>query len=304
MKTIAIITKLGRRILAGKSAILILLFLLISVGVYSQDKDTKKTPPKDFTARVWLGSQVLPGYGQIVNRDYKKLPVFYGGMGSMLYLGINANKSYLHHLYAYNLASSLSPDKERLKIKMVEHRQRRNLYFVAAGAFYMASVVDALNVYNKGKHSPVNATIFSTLIPGLGQAYNKKYWKIPVIYGGLSTFYFIASWNNRGYKRFKTALKYNIDDDPNTIDEFNGQRTDTELRYYMNSYRRNRDLCILGFTVVYVLNILDANVDAHLYDWNVDDNLSFRVEPTVVNSEVALTGSSAPVFGLSCQLTF
>ena len=63
-------------------------------------------------------------------------------------------------------------------------------------------------------------------------------------------------------------------------------------------------MAILGFSAVYILNILDANVDAHLYDWNVDDNLGIRVEPAVVNAEAAMNGSSAPVFGLSCKLTF
>jgi hypothetical protein len=256
--------------------------LVVNTG-YAQLKNKDKSPPKDFTTRVWLGSHIVPGYGQIVNREYWKIPVFYGGMGSMVYMGIQANKNYLHRLYAYNLASPLSPDKERLKRSMVEWKQGRNAFYVAAGAFYMASVVDAVYVYNKGKHSPVAATIFSTLMPGLGQVYNKKYWKVPVIYGGLSTFYFIASWNNRGYSRFKTALKYKIDDDPNTVDEFNGERSADELRYYMNAYRRNRDLSILGFSVVYILNILDANVDGHLYDWNVDDNLDIKVEPALVN---------------------
>lgn len=287
-----------------KSAILIFVFSLVFLGAYSQEKPKAKVVPRDFTARIWLTSHVLPGYGQFVNKDYWKLSVFYGGMGSMLYLGVNANKNYLHRLYAYNLVTEFSPDKERFKIRMVEQRQQRNMYFAAAGAFYIASVVDALSVYNKGKHSPATATIFSTLVPGMGQVYNEKYWKVPVIYGGLSSFYFLASWNNRGYKRFKTALKLLKDGDDSTIDEFGGKRTDTELRYYMNTYKRNRDLSVLGFTVVYVLNILDANVDAHLYDWNVDDNLSFRVEPTIVNSDLALTGYSAPVLGLSCQLNF
>ena len=287
-----------------KSAILILVFSLAFFGAHSQEKPKAKIVPRDFTARIWLTSHVLPGYGQIVNKDYWKLSVFYGGMGSMLYLGVNANKNYLHRLHAYNLATEFSPDKERLKIRMVEQRQQRNMYFATAGAFYIASVVDALSVYNKGKHSPATATIFSTLIPGMGQAYNEKYWKVPVIYGGLSSFYFLASWNNRGYKRFKTALKLLKDGDVSTVDEFGGKRTDTELRYYMNTYKRNRDLSVLGFTVVYVLNILDANVDAHLYDWNVDDNLSFRVEPTIVNPDLALTGHSAPVLGLSCQINF
>lgn len=304
MKTIAFIVELGRQTLKRKSAVLILVLTLVSINAFSQIKTQEKTPPKDFTPRVWLSAQLLPGSGQIINRQYWKLPVFYGGMGSMLYFGVNSNKKYLNKLYDYNLLASDDPNKELFKQRLVEQRQKRNFYYAAAGAFYIASVVDAVSVYNKGKHSPAAATIFSTIVPGLGQTYNKKYWKVPVVYGGLSTFYFIASWNNRGYTRFKRALKLNIDGDDTTIDEFEGTRTKEELRFFMNTYRRNRDISILGFTVVYVLNILDANVDAHLYDWNVSDDLSFKVEPTILNSDLALTGYAAPVFGLSCRFTF
>ncbi len=303
MKTIVFIDIIGRHSIKRLSAILIF-SLAFTNTTFSQVVEKNKIPPKDFTTRVWLVSHIAPGYGQVVNKDYWKIPVFYGGMGSMLYLGVNANQNYQHRLRVYNMASDLSPDKEYLKQQVVEQRNKRNLYYAAAGAFYLASVVDAVYCYNDKKHSPAAATIFSTLVPGLGQVYNKKYWKVPIIYGGLSTFYFIADWNNRGYTRFKTALKYKIDDDPNTVDEFNGQRTADELRYYMNAYRRNRDMSILGFSAVYVLNILDANVDAHLFDWNVDDDLGIRVEPAVVNAEAAMNGSSAPIFGLSCKFTF
>lgn len=303
LKTTAFISIIGRHSIKRLSAILIFLLCLTNV-TFSQIVEKNKVPPKDFTKRVWLISHIAPGYGQFVNKDFWKIPVFYGGMGSMLYMGINANQNYQHRLKVYNMASDLSPDKEYLRLRVIEQRNTRNLYYAAAGAFYLASVVDAVYCYNDEKHSPVAATIFSTIVPGLGQVYNKKYWKVPVIYGGLSTFYFIASWNNRGYTRFKTALKYKIDDDPSTVDEFNGERSADELRYYMDSYRRNRDISILGFSVVYILNVLDANVDAHLYDWNVDDDLGIRVEPAIVNAETALNGSSEPVFGLSCKFTF
>lgn len=304
MKTIVFIVNNGRQTFTGKSAILILAILLLTSTTYSQEKPKQKMPQRDFTSRVWLSAHVLPGYGQFVNKQYWKLPIFYGGMAGGLYLGINANKEYLHRLYRYNSLAVDDPSKELFKQRMVQQKQTRNLYYATAGAFYMASVVDAVFVYSKGKHSPAAATIFSTLVPGLGQAYNRKYWKVPVVYGSLATLYFVTSWNNRGYTRFKTALRLNTDGDPETVDEFDGERKAEDLRYYMNSYRRNRDIAALGFAFVYILNVLDANVDAHLYDWNVDDNLSFRVEPTLINSDLALINSSAPVFGVSCRFTF
>ena len=302
MKTIAVIIAQGRQTFSRRAAILILILLLVDINAFAQEKPKGKTPPpKDFTTRVWLGAHLLPGSGQVVNGQYWKLPVFYGGMGSMLYLGINANKDYHHRRDVFNMLSDYSPDRELIKRRMVEKRQTRNYYYAAAGAFYAASVIDAVLVYSKGKHSPAAATIISTIVPGLGQAYNKKYWKVPIVYGGLATFYYIADWNNVRYRRYKTALKHVLNGED---DEFNGIRSESDLRYYMDNYHRNRDLAILGFAAVYVLNIVDANVDAHLYSWNVDDDLSFRVEPSVVNPALASTFTNAPIFGISCKFTF
>ncbi len=92
--------------------------------------------------------------------------------------------------------------------------------------------------------------------------------------------------------------------DDSTENEFGNSRTDKELKYFMDNYRRNRDFAILGFAAIYVLNILDANVDAHLYDWNVNDNLGFKVEPTLINSDIASTGYNAPILGISCRFSF
>lgn len=293
----------SRHVAKCLSAFMVFALLFFSSNSFAQLKtETKKELP-DLTTRIWLGSHLLPGYGQIYNRDYWKVPVLYTGMGLLAYQGYQMNSSYKSWQKTYLALSSDDPDRENYKIKAKEYKQKRNLYYAAATAFYLASVSDAVLVYNKGKHSPAAATILSTLVPGMGQAYNGAYWKIPVIYGGLSTFYFMFDWNNRGYNRFKTAVLYLVDDDPNTVDEFNGERTEEELRYYMDSYRRNRDLSALGFAAVYILNILDANVDAHLYDWNVDDNLSFRVEPKVFNPNLSYA-YTPPAFGISCRVTF
>lgn len=293
----------GRQVNKCLSAFAIFFLLLIAPRIYSQTSDTKTLKKRDLTTRIWLGSHVLPGYGQAYNKQYWKIPIFYAGMGAMAYQGYQMNSDYKKWRKEYLALPADDPNREAFNINATEYRQKRNLYYAAATAFYLASVSDAVLVYNRGKHSPATASILSTLVPGMGQAYNGAYWKIPVIYGGLSTFYFMIDWNNRGYKRFKTALFNLIDDDPDTQDEFNGTRTKEELRYYMDSYRRNRDLSALGFAVVYVLNIIDANVDGYLYDWNVDDNLTFRVEPAVFNPSQNLTYST-PAFGVSCRVTF
>jgi hypothetical protein len=243
-------------------------------------------------------SQVLPGFGQIYNKQYWKIPAYYTGMGGMVFLGVNANKSYQKNLSIYERLDVSDVKREHYKQEYSKFKLKRNLFYVGAGAFYVSSVMDAILVYNKNEHSPAAATILSTILPGAGQVYNQKYWKVPIIYGGLSTFYFLVDWNNRGYVRFKRAIRQY----PN--DEFGGQRTNYELKLYRDIYRKNRDLSFVGLIGVYVLNIIDANVDGNLYDWNVNDDLSFHVEPTIINNNFASTTYTQPAFGLSCRFNF
>lgn len=130
-------------------------------------------------------------------------------------------------------------------------------------------------------HSPRKATLLSVAVPGLGQAYNKKYWKIPVIYGlaGLMT-YFIVD-NNKQYTIYKTAYSVRLDGDPATIDKFEGTYRDEDLKTLKDYYRRNRDLSIIALGMTYILNIVDAAVDAHLYYFDVSDDLSMKIQPAV-----------------------
>lgn len=129
-------------------------------------------------------------------------------------------------------------------------------------------------------HSPKKATLLSTFLPGAGQFYNKKYWKIPIIYAGLGTsVYFIAS-NNSYYNDFRLAYIHRKDNDPTTIDPYVGQYNETNLKDIRDYYRRNMELSIIATTAIYLLNIVDAAVDAHLYEFKVDDDLSIRVQPS------------------------
>jgi len=254
------------------------------------------------TKHLWILAQVLPGSGQIVNKQYWKIPTFYAGMGSMLYMGISANKSYQRYKADYDNLNPASIARESYEIRYTKMLHTRNRYYAGVGAFYLASVADAILVYNKNTHSPAAATILSTIVPGMGQVYNKKYWKVPIVYGGLSTLYFLVNWNNRGYIRFKNAIsRY-----PN--DEFNkGEkpyvRTVEEFALYRDIYRKNRDVSFVSLMAFYVLNIIDANVDANLYDWNVNDDLAVHVEPTIINN-FATTVYTQPAFGLSCRINF
>lgn len=131
-------------------------------------------------------------------------------------------------------------------------------------------------------HSPVRATIMSAALPGLGQVYNGKWWKVPIIYGGFGGLIYSSVINDIRRREFLNAYLARVDDDPNTVDDqFEGQYSDGNLRELADFYQRNRDLSIIFTGVLYALNIIDASVDAHLKDFDVSDDLTMKVRPSV-----------------------
>lgn len=129
-----------------------------------------------------------------------------------------------------------------------------------------------------GLHSPNKAALYSAALPGLGQVYNNKYWKIPLLgVGAVVTGYFI-NFNNRRYQLFRRSYFAEIDDDPETenlVPRFNADGLQRNLEYF----RRNRDLLFITAGGIYLLNIVDAHVDAHLFSFDVSDDLAIRYRP-------------------------
>jgi uncharacterized protein DUF5683 len=119
--------------------------------------------------------------------------------------------------------------------------------------------------------APSKAAFYSAVVPGLGQAYNKKYWKIPVIYAGIGTGIYFYNQNTKDYNRFRDAYKRRLAGFED--DEFQGISTD-RLLDAQKTASRNRDVSIIISIAFYVLNIIDANVDAHLRQYNISDDLS------------------------------
>ena len=121
--------------------------------------------------------------------------------------------------------------------------------------------------------TPAKAAFYSAILPGLGQAYNKKYWKIPIVYGaiGVSMYFYIDS--NQKYNQYRDAYKRRLEG--YSDDEFSYYNND-QLISAQKFYQRNRDLSALITAVIYILNIVDANIDGHLMQFNVNDNLSIK----------------------------
>lgn len=142
--------------------------------------------------------------------------------------------------------------------------------------------------------APSKAAFYSAVLPGLGQVYNKKYWKVPIIYAGMATGVYFYIENNKDYNRFRDAYKRRLagfDDD-----EFQGITTD-RLIDAQKSAQKNKDVSIIVAILFYLVNVVDANVDAHLKQFNVNDDLS--LQPNInLNNLNARTN-----YGLSLKYT-
>ncbi len=149
---------------------------------------------------------------------------------------------------------------------------------ITADTVVHAKTTDTLSLTKTANHRANRAAVFSAVVPGAGQVYNKSYWKVPIIYGGFAALIYFINFNNTNYKTFKTAYLYRTDLDSTTNDAFPNYTND-DLIVRKDYYRRNRDFCYILGGVVYVLNIIDAYVDAHLKDFDVSDDLTMHTEP-------------------------
>jgi len=122
--------------------------------------------------------------------------------------------------------------------------------------------------------SPKKAAIYSAVIPGAGQIYTKKYWKVPIIYGGLVTSAYFINDNNNQYNEYRDAalLSYETGEDQLGY-------TYSELIILKDHYKRNREISYFSFVGVYILNIIDASVNAHLFHFDVSDDISLNIRP-------------------------
>lgn len=154
------------------------------------------------------------------------------------------------------------------------------------------------------KHSATKAALLSAVLPGLGQIYNKKYWKLPLVYAGvgISAYFFIT--NQQKYKKYNDAWvnysngnpkDYRYVKDLTEIPKwyFDNNQVDYALSVLTNGYRRNRDWSLVFTAGFYILGIIDAAVDAYLFDYDISDKLSLNAQPVMTNT---IAGTNA--FGL------
>ncbi len=157
--------------------------------------------------------------------------------------------------------------------------------------------------------APSKAAFYSAILPGLGQVYNKRYWKVPIVYAALGTGIYAYTYNDNQYDRFRAAFKRRragfTDDefyDLNNSGIVPGSPdfSDQALQDAQERFQRDRDLSLLITIALYVLNIIDANVDAHLKQFNVNEDLGLDMRPFLEFNPVM----GAPEYGLALQIKF
>lgn len=261
-------------------------------------------------SRMTAISFVVPGFSQVHNRQAWKVPLLYGAVGSAVYYGLKQDKEYKRFKSHYDDlilagASRDDSDMDYTQHKMIVHNTKRQLLFGAAAAAYIYFIGDGVINHPSNANNVKIATTLSTVLPGAGQVYNKSYWKAPIVMGVFASMAMMIDWNNRGYKRYKTAYELKMADMNDVVEPALQARPASEMLDYRKAYRRNRDLCIILTGAVYIINMVDAHVDAHMQTFDVTDDLdgvSLSVVPTFTN--VTTMNRSGSVFGMGLTMRF
>ena len=210
---------------------------------------------------MFAGSVILPGTAQIYNKQYWKLPIVYGGLGALAGTGG-------YYLHKYNKSGKTD----------LQAKTTGTWLMVGAGLVYWGSLMDGVACYKSNKSpDPGRATLYSALLPGLGQIYNGEYFKVPIYWGCLlGATHFLVN-NNTNYVRFK-RIHNEATTDPNYMGTISVE-TD---KWYRDEYRRYRDYSIVATVLFYLLQVIDANVFAYMHDFEVTDDISLNLEPAVI----------------------
>ena len=134
---------------------------------------------------------------------------------------------------------------------------------------------------------PKKATVWALALPGAGQIYNKKYWKAGIVYAGIGGLIYMYKYNSDSLSKYQAILTSKIDGDTNTLD-LAPDRSEPSIKSDRDFHRRYRDISIIGFVGLYALQVIDANVDAHLKEFKVNKDLSLKVKPEIYSNKHGL----------------
>lgn len=224
---------------------------------------------------MFAGSTIFIGGEQIYQKKYWKLPIIYGGLGATIGMGF--------------------------KYKNDGNKKMSNLMFAGAGLIYWGTLMDGVVSFKKGEYPQAGkATIYSLLLPGLGQAYNGEYWKIPIYWGCLLGGYHFYELNTTNYRKYQEIYRKATDPDV----PYEGPITAENALYYRDVFRRYRDYSILALAAFYLIQAIDANVFAYMQNFEVTDDLSMEISPTVISPDTEYAVTNTGGIGLRLGLRF
>ena len=280
-----------------------------------------------------LKQSLIPGLSQIKNKQIWKIPFFYGGFVALssFTLGHHAlykktYGEYYNNKADYNLYLRNEPylarygqeydELERLSLSANRHKNLSYVYLACTALLYNLNLCDGIHpVYSKYR-SPYKAGLYSALVPGLGQIYNRHYWKLPILYAGLAVSAYYVNFTHVEYKKNLTAYYVlTVDNAREAASEYYAKnkyyrneasfwekqnlsrgkyflletfsrldfQTANQLLVEKDRWKRYRDLNILGLVAIYAVNIVDASVYAHLFDYDISEDLSLRFRPNFIN---------------------
>jgi hypothetical protein len=261
------------------------------------DDTTRQVLPDSLRKKVVQGaslrSAAIPGWGQVYNKKYWKAPLALGAVGTGIYFSSRFapdNRTYKEALILRLDGDSTTIDQfdgvmstEQLIVKRRLAKTRLNAALFSTLFAYAMNITDAYADasirFSKNDHHPEKAGFYSALLPGAGQLYNRKYWKIPIVYGALGVSIYFVKFNSdstRFYADAHTLLSHG-EPIPSRLAHY----TDQDLIDFRDFYKNQLDISYIAVSAVYVLNIIDAIVDAHLFDFDISDDLSLSVWPSL-----------------------
>lgn len=281
--------------------------LLFAERLAASRREMKREKVNIFRDSISFGKMstlavIMPGYGQAYNKQYWKMPVMYAGVGAFTAAGVlvgNKGKEYKTK-FDNAVAEGNQTGIDTYYGQYRDYQTASTMLYVGAGLTYMYFLADAAFNYRWKEDDKNRAMYLAFMFPGAGQMYNGQYWKLPIVYGGFATMAYVINFNGRGYTRFKTAYENVVNGLP---DEFDGRLSETVLQNTKNSFRRARDQAIFYTIGFYLITVVDAYVSASFKKYDISDDLSMQLSPSVEYMQLGRANASGSC-GMSMNFTF
>jgi hypothetical protein len=217
----------------------------------------------------------------------------YKAISCILLVAFVFSNAHAQQLDSVSADTAVLINKKKLSVSAKPSKDKNIVALDSLAGTDSASLAKA----KKKRHSPTKAALLSAALPGLGQAYNKKYWKIPIVYAGFGGLGYALYYTTSEFYGYRNAYRLQVDDDITTQGSYRGYENAAELKIQRDYFKRYLDISAICTAVWYTLNIIDAAVDAHLFEWNMKDDIKMGWQPALITP-----GYEHPQAGLGVKL--